>query len=101
VFDEKKFQSLISTVPIQIVVIPSQIVHSVQNPPRAMATIFSPLFVPTQFHDLPQTYNQIIKSYDAEDNVLAQKHLDCFNDFNDLEEVDDEDVKVRLFSQSL
>jgi hypothetical protein len=44
-FDEKKFQSLISTVPNQIVVIPSQIVQPVQNPPRAMANkIFSPCF---------------------------------------------------------
>jgi hypothetical protein len=92
---------LISTVPIQIVVIPSQIVQPVQNPPRAMEARFSPLVLPSQLHDLPQNYNQRIKSYDAEENVSAQKHLDWFNDFVDLEEVDDEDVKVRLFAQSL
>jgi hypothetical protein len=52
-------------------------------------------------HDLPQNYNQRIKSYDAEENISTQRHLDWFNDFVDLEEVDDEDVKVRLFAQSL
>jgi hypothetical protein len=34
---EKKFHSLISTFPFQIVVIPSQVVQPVQNPPRPMA----------------------------------------------------------------
>jgi hypothetical protein len=52
-------------------------------------------------HDLPQNYNQRINSYDAEENVLAQKHLDWFNDFANLEEVYDEDVKVIMFAQSL
>jgi hypothetical protein len=52
-------------------------------------------------HDLPQNYNQIIKSCDVEENVSTQEHLDLFNDFVDLEKVDDEDVKVILFAQSL
>jgi hypothetical protein len=43
----------------------------------------------------------MIKFYDAEGNVLAQKHLDRFNDFVDLEEVDFQDAKMRLFAQSL
>jgi hypothetical protein len=33
--------------------------------------------------------------------MSAQKHLDWFNDFIDLEEVYFEDVKMRLFTQSL
>jgi hypothetical protein len=94
IFDEKKFQSLIPTVPIQTVQI-------AQNPPRAMATRFSPLVLPAQLHDLPQNYNQRIKSFDVEENVSSQRHLDWFNDFVDLEEVDHEDVKLRLFAQSL
>ena len=68
-FDEKKFQSLIYIVPNKIVFIPSQIVQPVQNPPRSMATSFSPLVLPSQLHDLPQNYNHRIKSYDAEDNI--------------------------------
>ena len=43
----------------------------------------------------------MIKFYDAEGNVSAQKHLDWFNDFVDLEEVDYEDEKMSLFAQSL
>jgi hypothetical protein len=43
----------------------------------------------------------MIKFYDAEGNVSAQNHLDWFNDFVDLEEVDFQDAKMRLFAQSL
>jgi hypothetical protein len=66
-----------------------------------METIFSPLVLPTQLHDLPQDYNLRIKLYDVEGNISAQNHIDWFNDFIDLEEVDFEDVKMRLFTQSL
>ena len=66
-----------------------------------MAGIFSPLILPTQLHDLPRNYNQRIKLYDVEGNISTQKNLDWFNDFIDLEEVDFEDVKMRLFMKSL
>jgi hypothetical protein len=104
IFDEKKFQSLIPTVPIQTIpiqIVPAQTVQIAQNPPRAMAARFSPLALPAQLHDLPQNYNQRIRSFDAEENTSAQRHLDWFNDFVDLEEVDHEDAKLRLFAQSL
>jgi hypothetical protein len=90
VFDQKRFQALI---PKNIPQIP--------NPPRAMAARFSPLILPAQLHDFPQNYSQRIKLYDVEGNVSAQKHLDWFNDFVDLEEVDYADAKMRLFMQSL
>jgi hypothetical protein len=73
----------------------------VSNPPRLMAARFAPLSLPAQLHDFPQNYNQRIKLYDVEGNASAQKHLDWFNDFFDLEEVDYEDVKMRLCMQSL
>jgi hypothetical protein len=66
-----------------------------------MSTRFSPLVLPAQLHDLPQEYNIRIKLYDVEGNVSAQKHIEWFNDFIDLEEVDFKDEKMRLFSQSL
>ena len=66
-----------------------------------MAAKFSPLSLPAKLHDLPQNYAQRITSYDAEENASARKHLDWFNDFVYIEEVDDEYVKVRLFTQSL
>jgi hypothetical protein len=101
IFDEKRFQYLISTSPIRPIVIPTQNNQPLQVLPLAMAARFSPLFLPAQLHDLPQDYNQRIKLYDVEDNVSSQKHLDWFNDFVDLEKVDYEDVKMRLFAQSL
>ena len=66
-----------------------------------MADMFSPLVLPTQLHYFPREYNLRIYLYDVEGSVSAQKHLDWFNDFIDLEEVDFEDAKMRLFSQSL
>jgi hypothetical protein len=66
-----------------------------------MVARFSPLILPVVLHDLPQEYNLRIKLYDVEGNISAQKHLDWFNDFIDLEEVDFADVKMRLFTQSL
>jgi hypothetical protein len=64
-----------------------------------MAAIFPPLILPYQLHDLPQDYNLRIKLYDVEGNISTQNHLDWFNDFIDLEEVEFEDVKMRLFTQ--
>jgi hypothetical protein len=89
VFDQKRFQTLVSNN-----------IPQVPNPPRAMAARFTPLILPAQLHDLPQNYSQRIKLYDVEGNVSAQKHLDWFNDFIDLEEVDYADAKMRLFAQS-
>jgi hypothetical protein len=71
------------------------------NPPRDMATRFTPLILPAQLHDLPQNYSQRIRLYNIEGNVYAQRHLDWLNDFVDLEEVDYADAKMRLFAQSL
>jgi len=82
-------------------VIPAQNQQPLRPLAIAMTTIFSPLILPAQLHDLPQDYNLRIKLYDAEGNISTQKHIDWFNDFIDLEEVDFEDVKMRLFTQSL
>jgi hypothetical protein len=49
-----------------------------------MAAKFAPLSLSSQLHDLPQNYNQRIRSFDAKENKLAQRHLDWFNDFVDL-----------------
>ena len=65
-----------------------------------MAAIFSPLVLPATLHDLPWNYAQRIIQFDAEGDVTTKQHLDRFIDFIYFEEVDDEDVKVRLFAQS-
>lgn len=47
-----------------------------------------------------KNYFQRIKCFGAEGDVTTQQHLDGFNDFVDLEEVDHEDVIMRLFAQN-
>ena len=71
------------------------------NPPRVMATKFAPLILPAQLHDLPQNYSQRIRLYDSEGNVFTQRHLEWFDDFIDLEEVDYTDAKMRLIVKIL
>jgi hypothetical protein len=86
VFDHKRFQALIrNNIP------------KIPNHPRAMASRFFPLVLPAQLYDLPQNYSQIIKFYNTEGNVLAERHLDWFNDFINQEEVDYAYAKMRLF----
>ena len=64
-----------------------------------MATArFTPLALPLVLYDLPMKYAQRITLYDGEGNVLERYHVDKFDDFIDLEEVDDEDVNMRLFA---
>jgi len=60
VFDHKRRQSLISNN-----------IPQIPNHPRAMDTIFPPLFLPAQLHDLPQHYIHRIKLYDVEWNVSS------------------------------
>ena len=43
-------------------------------------------------------YAQRIVLYDGEGNVSARYHVGKFDEFIDLEEVDDEDVKMWLFA---
>ena len=65
------------------------------------AARFASLALPLVLHDLPMNYAQRIAFYDKEGNVSARYHVDNFDDFINLEEVDDEDIKMRLFTQIL
>ena len=62
------------------------------------AAIFSPLSLPLVLHDLPLNYAQRITPYDEEGNVSARYHVGKFDDFIELEEVDDDYVKMWLFA---
>ena len=61
-------------------------------------TRFAPLALPLVLHDLPMNYAQRIALYDREGNVSPRYNVDKFDDFIDLEEVNDENVKMRLFA---
>ena len=101
IFDEKRFQDFILATSSKPILIPTQNRHPLQLLTTSTVAIFYPLILPAQLHDLPQDYSLRIKLYDVEGNISAKKHLDWFNDFIDLEEVDFEDVKMRLFTQSI
>ena len=63
-----------------------------------MTTRFYPLVLPTVLHDFPKNYAQRITLYDGEGSFTAKQHGYKFEDFVDLEEVDDDDVKMKLFA---
>ena len=66
-----------------------------------MAARFGPLSLPDVLHDLPQNYAHRNSLYDGDGNFTARQHVDIFNDFVNLEEVDDEYVEMRFCAQSL
>ena len=90
----------VSLVPY-FVPISSHTLPSIQNPPIVMSNIFSPLVLPANLHDLTQGYAQRLKQFGEEGDIKTQQHLDRFLGCIDLEEVDHEEVKMRLFAQRL
>ena len=66
-----------------------------------MENRFVPLQLLVFIHDLPLGYSQRLKQFNGERGYSAEEHLGWFSDWINLEEIDHEDIKVRLFSQSL
>jgi len=66
-----------------------------------MANRYAPLVLPGQLHDLPQDYQSKIQLFDVTSLYSAQQHVNRMNDYFELHEIDDADVRMRLFSQIL
>jgi hypothetical protein len=66
-----------------------------------MATRYAPLVLAAPLHAMPQDYQTRLPQFDATGAVNAQQHVDKMNDYLDLQEVDEVDVQMRLFAQSL
>ena len=64
----------------------------VPNPPKQMAARFAPLALHVVLHDLPQNYAQKNPFYDGDGNFTAIQHVDRFDDYLDLELVDEDDI---------
>lgn len=63
---------------------------------------YSPLRLPLVLHDYPLKYRKYLPVFDGENGSLtAKKHLDSFEHFVDLFEIEHEDVLMRTFAQSL
>ena len=89
-------------IPIEVDIYPKphiSILSFVQAFPTFMVDRYAPIVLPANLHPLPDKYAQRISQFGVDDDVTAQQHLDKFLDFVDLEEVDHEDAKMRLFSQ--
>ena len=68
---------------------------------RTMEKIYAPLILLVNLNDMPDNYDSKIKQFGAEDINSTQQHIDWCKYFYDLTEVDEEDVQLRLFAQSL
>ena len=66
-----------------------------------MATIYAPLVLVSPLHGMPQDYQTGLPQFDGTGALNAQQHVDKMNDYFDLQEVDEEYVHMRIFSQSL
>lgn len=66
----------------------------------AIPARYSPLAFPAILHDLPSKYVARIPTWGGDEDITREENVDKFNDFVDKEEFDDEDVKLRLFSQT-
>lgn len=97
--------SYISTYPQTPSPNPLQTVHTPPapprpNPPRMMATHFSPLVLPQVLDDMPNDYQSKIPFFDGTPNgSTAQQHVDKMVEFYELHEIDGENMAMRLFVQ--
>jgi hypothetical protein len=66
-----------------------------------MAAIYAPLVLAAPLHVMPQDYQTRLPQFNGIGPLSAQQHIDKMNDSFDLQEVDEADVQMRLFSQSL
>jgi hypothetical protein len=63
---------------------------------------YKPLVLPPILHDFPANYYKYLPRFDGEyGNITAEKHIQGFEHFLDLFEVEEDDVCIRIFSLSL
>jgi hypothetical protein len=60
---------------------------------------YKPLIFPSVLHDFPANYNNNLPRFDGKNvNITVEKHIQRFEYFLDLYEVEDGDVCIRMFS---
>ena len=84
------------------IVVPSkQVLLTTSQSVSAMANRYAPLVLPANLNVMPVDYNTKIKQFGDDEEYTTRQHVQWFKDFCDLLEVDDEDVKMRLFAKIL
>ena len=74
----------------------------VHNPvPRKVPNRYKPLVLPPVLNPLPKNHPEYLPRFDGENGITAQKHIQAFEDYLNIFEVEDEDVSIRLFALSL
>lgn len=66
-----------------------------------MADRYAPLVLPAQLHAMPQDYQRKIFLFDATGQYTTQQHVNKMTDYFKFHEVDEFDVQMRLFTQTL
>lgn len=62
---------------------------------------YAPLVFPTQLHAMPTCYQSKIPLFDAIVQYVAQQHVNKISNYFELHEIDEADVDMRLFTQTL
>jgi cyclopropane fatty-acyl-phospholipid synthase-like methyltransferase len=62
---------------------------------------YAPLVLVAPLHAMPQDYQTRLPQYNNIGSINSQQHMNKMNDYFDLQEVDEVDVQMRLFAQSL
>jgi hypothetical protein len=70
-------------------------------PPPIMVARYGSLVLAAHLHAMPQDYQMRLPQFDGIGPMNSQQHVDKMNDYFDLHEVDEADVQMRLFAQSL
>ena len=69
--------------------------------PYKVTDIYKPLILPPKLHDFPNNDYKCLPRFDGENNnITTQKHIQGFDNYLDLFEIDEDDVKIRLFALS-
>ena len=66
-----------------------------------MAVDYAPLVLPAQLLNTPQDYQSKIPQFDGTTHYTAQQHVNKITEYFQLHELDDDDVQMRLFAQTL
>ena len=62
---------------------------------------YKPLILPPILHDFPKKYYKYLPRFDGENGITAQKHIQGFENYLDLFDINEDDVKIKLFALSL
>jgi len=86
--------------PIPVHIEPILSIHVHVPVPRKVPERYKPLVLPPVLNPLPKNHLEYLPRFDGENGVTAQKHIQAFEDYLNIFEVEDEDVSIRLFALS-